>query len=69
MATKTCVQKNINGRMVRRAHDVPDGSEDGYADCASCGVTVYVGHGSERAASDRDERDHAAKMRGHGIWR
>ena len=50
--SKTCMQQRLgrDGRLVARRlpHDVPDRTGDpnnGYALCASCGQSVYVGTG------------------------
>lgn len=47
MSTKTCMQRDYDrdGRPVmrRRPHDVPDGIQGGYAECAHCGARSYVG--------------------------
>lgn len=65
MTTKTCMPptRDAHGRTVqrRRPHDVPSSSADGYAQCAQCGVTVYVGQGEQSPAAGQ-RREHLAAL-------
>lgn len=56
------MQKTLRG-LRRLPHDVPDGSEDGYAICASCGTQVYVGRPPALIAQEMAEKEYRARYR------